>query len=137
MFNELFGEAVSLLEGNMTDDAVVLIKTAAGNIYHQTLRSVGMVRCDGLPQEPSDYEANVNTFLDMLREKNDIRVQYILTVINGNVVRLTCNDRLSVELPPYCIRRGLLDLDPNNSEVVILLNNSHSMKLSESMPPPK
>ena len=137
VFHELVSEAVCLLEHNRTDDEILVIKTATGNVYHQVLHCIGAVRCVGFPVEPSSYEAEVRKFLSILHEKNDTHVQYIVAVVNDHVVQSLDRAPYSVELPPYCIRKGLMELNQRNADAIILTDGIRDMKIVDSMLPQK
>ena len=137
VLRDLMAETERLLENNLADDALILLKTAAGNIYHQTIHCVGVVRRDGFPVETASYETEVSDLLSVLRAKNDTHVQCILAVSNGHVVQLPDHHKYSVELPPYCIRKGLIDLDQRNADAIILTDGVRNMTIGDSMPPLK
>ena len=137
VLDDLRGEAVRLLEHNRTHDEIIILKTAAGNVYYQLIRCAGVVRQDGLPREAASYEEEIGEFLAMLIDKEDTCVKYILAVANGKVAKLLSESQYSVEMPPYCIRRGLAELNPQNADAIILTDAMHNMTIADSMPPPK
>ena len=134
IFDELYGEAARLLEHNNSDDEIIIVKTAAGNVYHQLIHCIGAVRRVGFPKETASLEYDAKAFLSMLREKNDTRVQYIFSVVNGNVLQLLSDSLHSVEIPPFCIREGLLKLDPRNADTIILTDGVHYRRIDDTMP---
>lgn len=130
ILDELNHEAAQLLDNDRIHDEVILLKTVKGNLYHQMIRCTGMVRRPELAEEAVSVEAEVQEILSLLQDKEDTRVQYILAVVNSQVV----DARSGAEIPPFCIRQGLLDLDPGNVDTVILTDGIHNRSIADSMP---
>ena len=107
-FRELMVEADKILENDTVHEAVVLVKTAKGNIYHMFQRDLNRY-------DPHEDIA----FMDMLVEKNDAQVRYIAALLNPNVCETSFE--YSLQPPGWCLRRGLLDLAPGNEEAQVYL----------------
>ena len=133
--DELVSSALRLLKHDKTHDEIIILKTAAGNTYYQLIRCSGVVRRDGLPEETVSLHEDVGKLLVMLQEREDTHVKYVLAVANGNVVKLLNNSQYSAIMPPFCVCKGLLELDTKNADAIILANETHNMSVIDSMPP--
>ena len=126
-FRELMVEADKILENDTVHEAVVLVKTEKGNIYHMFQRDLNRY-------DPHEDIA----FMDMLVEKNDAQVRYIAALLNPNVV--DTNFEYSLLPPGWCLRCGLLDLAPGNEEAQVYLCGGsfcNSRTLADIQPPQK
>lgn len=129
-FYELLEEADMLLENDTVNEQLVLVKTAKGNIYHT---------CN---QITSGYdEANDRAFMDMLREKEDTEVRFLVALWNPRAVPLLQPDLpYAPDIPGWCLRKGLVELDSANEETLVLLLGEgvyHARTLKSLQPPKK
>lgn len=129
-FYELLDEADKLLEHDTIHGQLVLVKTAKGNIYH-------MFNCT-----PNEYDPMLDiAFMDMLLEKDDAQVRYIAVLWNQNVCDLLDTENpYSLDVPGWCLRRGLLDLAPGNENALVYLRSEgfyNSRTLADIQPPQK
>lgn len=112
-FYELLSEADRLLENDTVHEQIALVKTAKGNIYH-TFQSA-MTGYDPM----KDIE-----FMDMLLEKDDAQVKYLVVLWNSKAetVHLLHRDiPYALEVPGWCLRSGLMDLAPGNEDTLLIL----------------
>lgn len=110
-FYELLDEADKLLEHDTVHGQLVLVKTAKGNIYHM------------FNNTPDKYDPMKDiAFMDMLLEKDDAQVRFITVLWNPHMCELSDPDiPYALEVPPWCLSRGLLDLAPGNEDALVYL----------------
>ena len=110
-FYELLDEADRLLKNDTVHGQLVVVKTKKGNIYHMFNGS------------PGQYEPMQDiAFMDMLLERDDVQVRYIAALWNPHVCELLHSDiPYALEVPGWCLRRGLLDLAPGNEDALVFL----------------
>lgn len=96
----LLEEAERQVQANPEADQVIAVKTAKGNTYHFANHQV-----------QAGSRADEDRFVELLREKDDVTVQYLVAMWN------TCG----IDLPSMHFRRRLLELSPQNAEAVIPL----------------
>ena len=112
-FYDLLEESDRILENDTVHEAVVLVKTAKGNVYHMF-------------QNPTSYDPMRDiAFMDMLVEKDDAQVKYLVVLCNPRAVTnqlLDTDAPYYPEMPGWCLRRGLLELAPENKDTRLLLS---------------
>lgn len=129
-FYDLFAEADRILENDTVHEEVVLVKTAKGNVYHMF-------------QNLFDYEPMRDIkFMDMLAEKNDVQTNYLLVLRNPRADTMLLQDmgeQYYPEMPGWCLRRGLLELAPENKDALLLLSAGEifTIKTLYSVQPPQ
>lgn len=112
-FYELLHEADRILENDTVHESVVLVKTAKGNVYHMF-------------QKYSSYDPMREiAFMDMLAEKDDAQVKYLVVLHNPRAETTLLRDTEEPyypDMPGWCLRRGLLELAPENEDTLLLLS---------------
>lgn len=130
-FNELLKKADRILETDTVNEQLVLIKTAKGNIYHT------------FQNAQTGYDPMLDIkFMDMLLEKNDAQVAYMIVLWNPKAETVKLLDTAhpySLEVPGWCLRRGLLELAPSNKDAQILLFGvgGYNARTLDSIQPPQ
>ena len=112
-FSELLREADRILANDAVNEQLVLIKTAKGNIYH-TFQNA---------QTSYDPMRDIR-FMDMLVGEDDAQIACMVVLWNpkAETVKLLDTARpYSLEVPGWCLRRGLLELAPANKDAQMLL----------------
>lgn len=113
-FYELLHEADRILENDTVHEMIVLVKTAKGNIYHTFQDSA------------TSYDPMRDIkFMDMLMTKNDTQVKYLVVLWKPRaetVKLLDTGHPYYPEMPGWCLRRGLLELAPENKDTLLLLS---------------
>lgn len=129
-FYDLFAEADRILEHDTVHEELVLLKTAKGNIYHMF-------------QNRSTYEPMKDiAFMDRLVAENDTHTKYLLVLINPKADTILLQDmgeQYYPEMPGWCLRRGLLELAPENKDTLLLLSAGEifTIKTLYSVQPPR
>lgn len=129
-FYELLGEADRLLENDTVHGQLVLVKTAKGNIYHM------------FNGTPGRYDPMRDVaFMDMLAAKDDAQVRWIAALWNPRVCELLHPDiPYALDVPGWCLRRGLLDLASGNENALVWLRGAgmyNARTLASIQPPQK
>ena len=128
-FYSLLAEAEKLLQTDPTSEEVIVVKTAAGNVYHCSNHAI----MNGDTSEES-------VFLEMLKKAKDTTVCYLVCIWNRHTVDCLPSEYQPVDLPSFHFRQGLLALSPQNAHARILLlgNDGYGYKiLAATMPLPK
>ncbi len=129
-FYDLFTEADRILKHDTVHEELVLLKTVKGNIYHMF-------------QNRSAYEPMKDiAFMDRLVEENDTHTNYLLVLINPKADTMLLQDmgeQYYPEMPGWCLRRGLLELAPENKDTLLLLSAGEifTIKTLHSVQPPQ
>ena len=128
-FYELLDEADRLLENDTVNEQIVLVKTAKGNLYH-TVQN---------PQTGYDPMKDI-AFMDMLLSRDDAQVRYIVVLWNPRVAELIDPDiAYALDVPGWCLRRGLPELAGGNEDALILLRGEGlcNVRTLKSIQPPQ
>ncbi len=129
-FYDLFEEADRILENDTVHEEVVLVKTVNGNVHHMF-------------QNLSAYEPMRDIeFMDRLVEKNDTQTKYLLVLVNPRADTNLLQDmgeQYYPEMPGWCLRRGLLELAPENKDTLLLLSAGEifNIRTLNSVQPPQ
>ena len=130
VFKELINEGTQLLENDTENEQVIVVKTAKGHIYHCINHSMG--RRSGFEYDVTDEES----FISMLRDKDDTEIQAIVALWNPRVTEKSTSASCSVDIPSWYLRQCLFNLHPENQNALILLvgdQNYLAKKLGDLM----
>lgn len=118
-FNGLMFEAEKTCCEHPDAEQVIAVKTEKGNTYILVNRNV----------MSGDY-SDENSFIQMLREKDDTETQYLVCKWNGK----------TVDVPSFHFREQLLNINPKNENTALLLQGfgAYIVKpLKNTLPPSK
>lgn len=114
-FQSLIKKAKEQLLLNPSADQVIILQTSLNNIYP-------------LINPNCSCHEEENMFIDMLQNKNETEIKYLVCMWNN----------CGLDLPSMHFRRTLLAANPKNADTIMLLNGTFKpllFPLKKSMPP--